>query len=97
MQVAYSVNGVPIRLTLERWSHIIESRDELAGMMPDVLATVETPDWVIQGYQGALVAWKGHGRNRYLAVVYKEVSATDGFIVTAFSSSKPKRKNKIWP
>ena len=97
MQIAFSVNGVPIRLTPERWSHIIESRDELAGMMPDVLNTVESPDWVTKGYRGALVAWKGFGRRRFLAMVYKEVDKTDGFVVTAFFTNKPKRGDKKWP
>jgi len=27
MEVAYSVNSVPIRLTYERWFHIIENHD----------------------------------------------------------------------
>ena len=35
-----SVNGVPIRLTDERWLHIIEARDELADRSQDVLDVV---------------------------------------------------------
>ena len=31
MDVAYSVDGVPIRLTVERWFHIVENHDDLAG------------------------------------------------------------------
>lgn len=49
MYVAVSVQGVPIRLTAERWMHIVEARDELAGRMTDVLNTVERPDWVTRG------------------------------------------------
>ena len=37
MHKCTSVRGVPIRLTAERWMHIIEARDELAGRLPDVL------------------------------------------------------------
>jgi hypothetical protein len=77
--------------------HIIEARDELAGRLPDVLEAVEAPDWVTKGYRDALVAWKGHGRGRYLAVVYRETGRRDGFIVTAFVTSKPKRRNRVWP
>jgi len=29
MDIAYSINGVPIRLTNERWYHIVENRDEM--------------------------------------------------------------------
>lgn len=37
MDIAVSANGVAIRLTDERWRHIVESRDELAGHHEDVL------------------------------------------------------------
>lgn len=33
MDVAISVDGVPIRLTAERWLHIVENHDDLAGHM----------------------------------------------------------------
>jgi hypothetical protein len=31
MEIALSTNGVPIRLSDERWAHIVENHDELAG------------------------------------------------------------------
>lgn len=31
MDIAYSVDDVPIRLTAERWFHIVENHDDLAG------------------------------------------------------------------
>ena len=37
MDIANSVNGVPIRLTYERWYHIVENHDELASRFHDVL------------------------------------------------------------
>jgi hypothetical protein len=43
-EAAYSVNGVPIRLTYERWYHIVESHDDLASCFDEVLDTIETPD-----------------------------------------------------
>jgi len=97
MNVAISVRGVPIRLTAERWMHIVEARDELAGRMDDVLAAVEEPDWITRGHRGAFVAWKAHGRKRSLAVIYKETSMRDGFVITAFFTRKPKRKHRVWP
>lgn len=97
VMVAQSVDNVPIRLTPERWTHIVESRDELAGMMGDVMGVVESPNWVTRGYRNAKVAWKGYGRKRYLAVVYKEIGRRDGFVVTAFFTTKPKRKQQLWP
>lgn len=97
MDVANSVNGVPIRLTAERWTHVVEARDELAGRMDDVLGAIEEPDWVTRGYHGALVAWKAHGRKRYLAVIYRELSRSDGLVITAFVTTKARKKNKVWP
>ena len=46
MEVAYSVNGVPIRLSYERWYHIIENHDELASYFHEVLDTIEKPEFV---------------------------------------------------
>jgi hypothetical protein len=97
METALSVSGVPIRLTAERWMHIVEARDELAGRSEEVLAAVEHPDWVTRGYRGSLVAWKGYGRKGHLAVIYKELSRHDRFIITAFFTRKPSKRKKVWP
>jgi hypothetical protein len=32
MDVAYSVHGVPIRMTEARWFHIVNTHDEMAGL-----------------------------------------------------------------
>ena len=66
MDIAISIEGVPIRLTHERWFHIVENHDDLAGYYEDVLDIVENPDLIIRGYQGALVAVRSYGRRRYL-------------------------------
>ena len=49
MDIAISKNAVPIRLTEERWFHIIENHDDLAGDYDDVLSTIEDPDFIIEG------------------------------------------------
>jgi len=61
MDIAISRNGVPIRLTEERWFHIVENHDDLAGHYDDVLDTVENPDFMLRGYGGALIALKVRG------------------------------------
>ena len=38
MDIVKSKNNVPIRLTEERWIHIVENHDDLAGYYEDVLA-----------------------------------------------------------
>ena len=91
MEVAYSVNGIPIRLTYERWYHITENHDDLASHFHDVLETVENPDLVARGNKGSLKAARNLERRKWLVVVYKEASKRDGFIITAyFLDTKPK-------
>jgi hypothetical protein len=64
-------NGVPIRLTEERWFHIVENHDELAGLSDEVLMTVEYPDFIVKGWTDELLAVR-RVNGRYLVVVYKE-------------------------
>lgn len=96
MDFAPSVEGVPIRLTTERWFHIVENHDDLAGYYDDVLQTVENPDMVLRGYRDSLIAARGYGRRRYLMVVYRQVSADDGFIITAYFTTRIDRKKVVW-
>ncbi len=96
MEVAYSIEGVPIRLTTERWFHIVENHDDLAGHYDNVLSAVENPDLVLRGYRGSLIAVRDTGRGQYLAVVYRQLSKEDGFIITAYFTSRIDRRKAIW-
>jgi len=96
MDVALSRNGVPIRLTEERWFHIVENHDDLAGHYDDVLNTIEDPDFILRGTGGALIAAKGVARKTYIAVIYKEVNCKDGFVITAYFTSKLSRRSILW-
>jgi hypothetical protein len=96
MDVAYSVNGLPIRCTNERWAHIVNSRDYMAGYYDECLRTIEDPGLVLRGYRGSLQAVRGHGRQRYLVVVYREVSHSDGFVITAYFTTRIRRRHIIW-
>jgi len=88
MDIVLSRGGVPIRLTEERWFHITENHDDLAGHYDDVLYAIEDPDYIIEGYRKALIALKKITRNKFLAVVYREISREDGFVITAYFTSK---------
>ena len=94
MDIVKSVNDVPIRLTYERWVHIIENHDDMAGYYDEVLNVVESPDFIIKGYGGALIALK-RIETKFLAVVYKETGSNDGFVVTAYFTSKIKLEREI--
>ena len=94
---AVSKNGVKIRLTEERWYHIIESHDNLSGLSDLVLTAIENPDTIIKGSKDELIAAKEY-KNRNLIVVYKE-SEEDGFVITAFLTrdlERIKKKGVIW-
>lgn len=95
MEIAKSINNIPIRLTNERWIHIVENHDDLAGYFDDVLLTVEAPDYIIKGYQEASIALKQREEGKFLAVVYKEISRSDGFIITAYLTSKIKLEREV--
>ena len=97
MDVVDSVNRIPIRLTEERWRHIVENKPYMSAYYGNVLSTIECPMWVVRGYAGALIAVASVGRRRYLNVVYREISRYDGFIITAFVSTKLNKGSLIWP
>lgn len=96
---AVSKNGVPIRLTDERWAHITEEHCELAGLRLEVLETVSSPDRIVAGGAGECLAARPLGVDKWLVAVYREM-AEDGFIITAFVTGKihalDKRK-QLWP
>lgn len=95
MDIVTSKNGVPIRLMDERWFHICENHDDLAGHYDDVLSTIEDPDYIIGGYGEALIALRKMARSKFLAVVYKETGKEDGFVITAFFTSKLKLEKEV--
>jgi hypothetical protein len=96
MDKVLSVEGVPIRLTEERWFHIVENHDDMAGHYDDVLETIADPDFVIPGYGGSLIAVRNYGRRHNLFAVYRQLSRIDGFVITAYFGSKVSSKKAIW-
>ena len=97
---AHSVSGVPIRLTEERWLHITEEHCELAGYSSEVLETIANPEAVYEGTAGELLAARQIEPGKYLVVVYREQTSTDGFVITAFLTRRRRqleRRKKLWP
>lgn len=60
MESSLSLNGVAVRLTAERWWHIVENHDELAGYAEDVLETIENLQLILRGHAGSLVAVRNY-------------------------------------
>jgi hypothetical protein len=86
-----SKRGIPVRLTHERWSHIVESHDYMAGHLDLVVETLADPDYVVAGVRGELLALKRYDHTaigpKHMVVAYRE-HERDGFVVTAFMTSK---------
>ena len=94
-----SKNNVSIRLTDERWTHIVEEHCELAGMRLEIMETVSCPLRILAGGAGELLAVREVSPGKSLVVVYREFE-DDGFIITAFITSKTKslnRRDQKWP
>jgi len=94
-----SIQRVPIRLTDERWAHITEEHCELAGLRLEVLETVAKPERVLAGGEGEVLAIRELFPGKHLVAVYRE-SGDDGFIITAFLTTKIKallRRKQLWP
>ena len=99
MEVVKSKNGVPIRLTEERWFHITEEHSEMAGYYFEVLETVEEPEAIYEGKMDECIAVREIGEGKYIVVVYRELSKEDGFVITAFLTRRRRqleRRRKIW-
>ena len=96
MDIAYSKNGIPVRLTYERWYHITENHDDLASYYYNVLETIEPPSFIIRGNKGTLKATRNFGRNKWLMVIYREISPNDGFVITAYFLHKRPKGEIVW-
>ncbi len=63
LDVVKSINGIPIRLTFERWfEHIVERHPYMKGYYDDVLMTIEKPEFILRGHKGSKIAVCNVGR-----------------------------------
>jgi hypothetical protein len=89
-----------IRLTEERSSHIVEEPAELNGQLEAVLDAISSAERVLLGGAGELLGVKSLETGKALVVIYREVSAADGFVITAFLTRRLgglDRRKQIWP
>lgn len=102
-----SVDNASIRLTEERWLHIVEYHKELTSFQVEVLLTVTSPEKVFQspaGQETNFAAVKSFDRladfglAKNLIVHYKKLSKSNGFILTAFvmSDKRLTKRFKLW-
>ena len=103
MGFARSRNDVWIRLTYERWGHITESHDYMSGLHESILETVTNPDAIVSGTQGEFLAIRHYPKTpiteKDMVVAYREINQQDGFVITAFLTSKVEKVQKrgiVW-
>ena len=94
-----SRNGIPIRLTDERWGHIAAEHSELRDLRGEILQTIGIPERIFAGGAGELLATRLVEPGKWLVAVYKELEH-DGFVITAFLTRRMaslERRKQLWP
>ena len=64
-----------------------------------MLEVIQEPLAVFEGNLGELLAAREVDNGKYIIVVYREISESDGFVITAFLTRRWKqieRRKKIW-
>lgn len=97
LNIVESINGVPIRLTEERWyEHIVFNHSYMSGYYNVVLDTVENPQFILRGNNKSKIAVVNLSRRKWMHVIYREVSKTDGFIISARIQDDYDENKVIW-
>jgi hypothetical protein len=99
--IVHSHNGIPIRLTEERWQHVRHRHPDMETQRERVVETLAEPDIIQEGDFGTLLAARLYPETpltrKYLVVVYRETSSEDGFVLTAYLASQLSvRRNTLW-
>lgn len=90
-----------VRLTDERWSHILQ-HPEMEGQIERIQETLLEPELVIatRADESVRVYHRHYPQtpvsSKYLQVAVKIVP-DDAFVLTAFFSSRQKRGRTVWP
>jgi hypothetical protein len=103
LQTVLSVHGHAIRVTAKQWAHVTEAHDYMSGNLDKVLETVSEPLRVLEGVHGESLALRDYESTnispKTAVVIYRDEQ--DGFVITAFFTSKPdkieSRRKRIWP
>ncbi len=103
LQRVESVRGHTIRVTAAQWAHVTEAHDYMSGNLDKVLETLSEPSRVLAGERGESLALRDyahtHLSRKTVVVVYRD--EPDGFVITAFFTSRPgkieNKREQTWP
>lgn len=93
-------NGRSIRLTDERWQHILE-HPEMVEQHDRIQETLKSPELVVETVKDSLVhayhrLYEKTPVTRKYMIVAVKIEFDDAFVITAFYSSRQKRGKVIW-
>lgn len=97
--VASAISGIPIRLTEERWGHIVLQHPEVASLRQIVVQAVGQPERVLESSTGERMAIRAYEPGKYMVVIYLE-NPHNGFVVTAFLTRRTAwldKRRQLWP
>ena len=80
--------------------HVVEEHAELSELKSAVLQVISEASAVLLGGDGERLAVREIEAGKMLVVVYRELSPTDGFVITAFVTRRVKqlfRRSQLWP
>lgn len=88
--------GVHVRTTKNYWDKILRDKHtELKTTKYEVMETIHAPNEVFQSIQDPYIKlFYKRFKNLYLVIVVKYIDS-QGFVVTAYKTSKVKRKGKL--
>lgn len=79
---------MPIRLSAERWQHIVTRHPELRGFRRQLSAVIRAPEFVVAGSSGEHVAVRREtDSHHWLVVIYREKRPI-GFVITAYRARR---------
>ena len=71
----------------------------MVGCRDKVIETVAMPDLIQAGDSGELLALRLYDKTtlgrKHIVVAYRETSATDGFVVTAYLTRRPSQQREV--
>lgn len=100
-KVFIDINDRKIRLTEERYEHIVQYHPEVQKALELLTLTIENPDIIVQSTSDTQVELYYHYfvatpvGNKYLCVVVKMLE-TDYFIITVYFTDKIKKGEVKW-
>jgi hypothetical protein len=101
MKVMLDILGRSVRLTEERWRHIVETHPEMVDQLKNLEETLIKPYAVIESINDNAVQLfyrKFHHPSfgdKYFCVVVK-IQSEDAFIITAYITDTIKKGRQIW-